>query len=74
MLVVFVFFIHSKQPVWAWVTGVVFIVFSAEHLYNFVSRTRILRLNRLSGSKTQSVLALLLPLLALWMLYHVFGI
>ncbi len=73
MLVGFVFFINSKQPAWAWVTGAVFMLFSAEHIYNFLSRTRILCLNRLSGSRTQSVLAFLLPLLALCVLYYVFG-
>jgi hypothetical protein len=64
----------SDELLYALVIGVVFTLFSAEHIFNFIKRTRIRGIHNLSGTVIQRPVSLILPVLILLGLFSVIGI
>jgi len=64
----------SDELLYALVIGVVFTLFSAEHIFNFIKRTKIRGIQNLSGTVFQKPVSLLLPVLILLSLFGVIGI
>ena len=64
----------SGKSIYALVIGSVFILFSAEHIFNFIKRTKIRGIHNLSGTVFQRPVSLLLPVFILLSLFGVIGI
>ena len=73
-LFIFSWLLISEKLIFALVIGGVFILFSAEHIFNFIKHTKIRGIHHLSGTLFQRPVSLLLPVFILLSLFGVIGI
>lgn len=74
LLVCFVLFLTLDKVSLTIVMASVFVLFSAEHVFNFIGRSDVSFLKNIAGSIIQKVLAFLLPVMVLFAIFGVFGI
>ncbi|RXE86612.1 hypothetical protein DRB05_10255 [Pseudoalteromonas sp. A757] len=69
----FSWFLLYEKPLSALGFGGVFVLFCAEHVFNFFSRTKVNGIQKLSGTVFQRPISLLLSVSIVLCLYFVFG-
>lgn len=70
----FSWFLLSGKALYALSFGGVFVLFCAEHVFNFINRTKVRGIRKLSGTIVQRPISFLLPLFILLCLFCTFGI
>lgn len=66
MLILFGWVIFSSASLFALAIGALFVLFSSEHIYNFITRSEKARIQKLSSTKLAGPLAILIPSMMLF--------
>ena len=74
LLVCFVLFLTSNKVSLSILTASLFVLFSAEHTFNFIGRSDVPFLKKIAGSIIQKAIAFLIPVVILFAIFGVFGI
>ncbi|TMN86469.1 hypothetical protein CWB72_19900, partial [Pseudoalteromonas phenolica] len=74
LLVCFTLFLTWSKVTLALVTASLFVLFSAEHTFNFIGRSDVPFFKKIAGSMIQKIIAFLIPVVILFAIFGVFGI